>query len=583
MAADTLERLLTLGLSNAVLATALALLALGVSRLYRCPPLAHALWLLVLLKLLSPPLLEIPSIAATELPDLKEWLAPATGSSLDPAELSGAIIAGSVVEETILVEPELAREDPAPPPEASSPSWIALAAAIAWLGGALLVLAAAVVRIVRFDRLLRWSQPAPERLSLAVSEVSREMGLDAAPAAIVVDARLPPLLWTWRGQTRVVFPAGLLNILGEAQLRALVAHELAHLRRRDHWLRWLELVAVALYWWLPVAWWSRRELRRAEEECCDGWVQRELSAPVREYARALLKTIDFLSGVTVKLPRTASALGEASFLRRRFQMILERSLDHRLSTPLRALWIAACLAVLPWAASGALGQKPDEAPVKDPTADSGDKKPEPPPHHVKADGELEHRLSRMEGQLAELMAEIRSLRGKGPAKEKPSLKIVDGAVESIDPSSGKVRWKTELKGSPHVEVQQKGDRLVVTDPKRRKTVVLDSGSGKILTEEYEGEEGQARAVLEAANAKLRAEKKQLADGQHRKAREVEREAKDAAQREYKEALRVKGDIARIEAERAKLLGQLKKLDEQRAVIKEQLQKLEQHGDHHDIR
>src|SRR5205085_2360482 len=74
------------------------------------------------------------------------------------------------------------------------------------------------------------------------------------------------------GRPRVLLPAALWARLSEAQRDALLLHELAHLRRGDHWVRRLELAVLGLYWWLPTVWWARREIQRAEEECCDAWV-----------------------------------------------------------------------------------------------------------------------------------------------------------------------------------------------------------------------------------------------------------------------------------------------------------------------
>ena len=51
-----LDTLLCIGLTNALAATVLAVLAAGATRALRRPALAHGLWLLVLLKLLAPPL-----------------------------------------------------------------------------------------------------------------------------------------------------------------------------------------------------------------------------------------------------------------------------------------------------------------------------------------------------------------------------------------------------------------------------------------------------------------------------------------------------------------------------------------------
>src|SRR5688572_10199920 len=56
----SMDHLLQIILSNTLFAAILALAALAISRTFRRPALAHALWLLVLLKLITPPLFNIP-------------------------------------------------------------------------------------------------------------------------------------------------------------------------------------------------------------------------------------------------------------------------------------------------------------------------------------------------------------------------------------------------------------------------------------------------------------------------------------------------------------------------------------------
>src|SRR5262249_57436236 len=99
-------------------------------------------------------------------------------------------------------------------------------------------------------------------------------------------------------------------------------HELAHWRRRDHWVRWLELAALTLYWWCPLVWWAKEQLQQSEEECCDAWVVAALPGAARDYALALVETVDFLSGARAVLPPAASGLGHVHLLRRRVTMIL---------------------------------------------------------------------------------------------------------------------------------------------------------------------------------------------------------------------------------------------------------------------
>src|SRR5205823_4185796 len=109
------------------------------------------------------------------------------------------------------------------------------------------------------------------------------------------------------------------------------AHELAHLRRGDHWVRWLELLATAAYWWHPVVWWARRGLRTAEEQCCDAWVVWALPAARRAYADVLVDAVDFLSEARPALPPLASGVGEVRQLRRRLVMIMRGGVPRRLS------------------------------------------------------------------------------------------------------------------------------------------------------------------------------------------------------------------------------------------------------------
>ena len=99
--------------------------------------------------------------------------------------------------------------------------------------------------------------------------------------------------------------------LDQDQRSALLAHELAHLRRRDHWIRPLELIAIALYWWFPVFWWMRQALHEAEEQCCDAWVVWLFPELKGAYARTLLETIDFLAEAEWALPLAGSGFGTA--------------------------------------------------------------------------------------------------------------------------------------------------------------------------------------------------------------------------------------------------------------------------------
>src|SRR5207245_115809 len=93
----------------------------------------------------------------------------------------------------------------------------------------------------------------------------------------------------------------------------------------------------------PMVWWARRELREAEEQCCDAWVVWALPDAAEIYASTLVEAVTYLSSARTVLPLAASGIGHMHLLKRRLTMIM------RGTTP-RALSTAGSLAVLGLAA-----------------------------------------------------------------------------------------------------------------------------------------------------------------------------------------------------------------------------------------
>src|SRR5262249_44539898 len=149
-------------------------------------------------------------------------------------------------------------------------------------------------RMVRFRRLLRHARPAPAELQARAAELAARLGLTHCPAVALVPGSVPPMLWMAVGRPTGYLPADLLEKLDPSERETLLAHELAHLRRRDHWVRWLEFVVQGVYWWYPLVPLARRQMQVHEEECCDALVVGVL--PARSYAAAIVRTLDFLAG-----------------------------------------------------------------------------------------------------------------------------------------------------------------------------------------------------------------------------------------------------------------------------------------------
>ena len=96
----------------------------------------------------------------------------------------------------------------------------------------------------------------------------------------------------------VLVPAGLLAGLTPHQLEAVLAHELAHIRRHDYLVNLLQNIVETFFFYHPAVWWISRQIRTEREHCCD-----DLAAAVcgstLDYARALtaLAELRHTSGV----------------------------------------------------------------------------------------------------------------------------------------------------------------------------------------------------------------------------------------------------------------------------------------------
>ena len=171
----------------------------------------------------------------------------------------------------------------------------------------------------------------------------------------------------------MLLPAALFARLDAAAREAILAHELAHVRRKDHWVRLLEVLITTLFWWHPVVWWAARQLQELEDQCCDTMVLGAAPQAAKSYATALLDTLDFLSDRSVAAPLGATAAKSSASLARRITMLKNSTPAMRLTIG-RILVLAAVVAVPMTLAFGAKpprkgdppltnDQKPDEKPA----------------------------------------------------------------------------------------------------------------------------------------------------------------------------------------------------------------------------
>jgi beta-lactamase regulating signal transducer with metallopeptidase domain len=349
------DRLLEIGFINALTATALALPVAAISRLLRRPPLTRALWILVLLKLITPPVWSVPL-----------WQhAPAVAgvATTPPAEFAPA------GDQPQFDDPDSVTDTSQPadvtetkqPATFAIPAWSSIATAV-WLIGSVIYLLLILISLGRISRLIRRSLPAPCAVQVKIEALSRAIGLRHPPSVGFIDGLAPPMLCAIGTGPRILLPVRLWDRLDDRQRDTVLAHELAHLRRRDHWTRALELLVGVVYWWHPLFWWSRYELREAAEQCCDAWVVWSMPRLARSYAAALVEAIEFISSAPAAVPALASTMGQFTDLRRRLVMIKQGNAMRSLTRPTMAAIFSAAGFLLPLSPSFGQEAAPD-APV----------------------------------------------------------------------------------------------------------------------------------------------------------------------------------------------------------------------------
>ena len=179
-------------------------------------------------------------------------------------------------------------------------------------------------------RLIRANRAPSESLVRLVEEASRRIGLRIAPAVRVCERVAVPMV---AGLFRpvILIPSTIASTLPVQQLYAILAHEIAHVRRYDHIVVVGQRVIEAVLFFHPVVWLVSRRLDRQRELCCDDLVVASGISRL-EYARSLFsvaqsKLNDQTSPATVGLAATGRS---QSYLVTRIGRLLGESMDSRI-------------------------------------------------------------------------------------------------------------------------------------------------------------------------------------------------------------------------------------------------------------
>ncbi len=157
---------------------------------------------------------------------------------------------------------------------------------LVWLSGVAVLTLRLLAGWLLVQRLrARGTAPAPLAWQHVAARLSKHLHI-ARPIRLLESAMVEvPTVIGWLRPV-VLMPASALSGMGPQQLEAILAHELAHIRRHDYLVNLLQTLVETLLFYHPAVWWLSGRIRIERENCCDDLAVSLCGDPYA-YAKAL--------------------------------------------------------------------------------------------------------------------------------------------------------------------------------------------------------------------------------------------------------------------------------------------------------
>ena len=271
------------------------------------PQLRYALWLLVLVKLVLPPTFSLSTSLTSQLqplakqvlmqqtgiggiatvPNLERDLTtakPLVNTSIEPSVISQETgkrdVLGSADREVGIVAPA----------GAVKPSRQVYAMLI-WLLGTLILATWLMVKLRQLRGAHREKMDVaalPPWFGKLLADTAEKLNLRRLPEVAFSETVVCPAVF---GIFRpiLLLPKGNITGFSRKDTGHILLHELAHIKRGDLWVHSVYMVLQVVYWFNPLLWFVRRQLRHLRELCCDATVAGILQEKTTDYRQTILE------------------------------------------------------------------------------------------------------------------------------------------------------------------------------------------------------------------------------------------------------------------------------------------------------
>src|SRR5712664_2972092 len=178
-----------------------------------------------------------------------------------------------------------------------------------WFLGVLVLSLRTAGGLLLIERMRRKEiKPIGQELHERCMALQRRMGLDRVIRYCECHRLDAPAVLGWFRPV-VLLPVRALTGLNEEQIEAVIAHELAHIRRLDCFVNLFQIAAETLLFYHPAVWWASQRIRAERENCCDDEAI-SLCGDAVNYARALTLMEEWRTAPALMMAANRSPLAE---------------------------------------------------------------------------------------------------------------------------------------------------------------------------------------------------------------------------------------------------------------------------------
>ena len=225
-------------------------------------------------------------------------MTPAAGISMCESPRSSVVGVPPAIAPSAALSPHDATSAAAPTASEPSRSWrLAISHRLrscipwvtaAWLVGVLFLSLRLLASWRSVQRMRRaGTSGVGEHLAILLREISEQLGVRRVVQLLESTVAEVPAAVGWFRPV-ILLPVSAVTGLSETQLKAILAHELAHIRRHDYLVNLAQSIVETLLFYHPAVWWASARIRQEREHCCDDLAGAVCGNRI-DYARALLR------------------------------------------------------------------------------------------------------------------------------------------------------------------------------------------------------------------------------------------------------------------------------------------------------